>query len=121
VVSCGAPGAGGVNRAWRPEASGFDGIDPAGNPVHIPPAPTSYEIIDQCPSQLLVRSSTLQGRERGGWRTFDDTRSDGKGRWHATYVFSGRPGTYPIRLKIRRQTSYPFELGYSRALTVRVS
>ena len=22
VVSCGAPGAGGVNRAWRPEASG---------------------------------------------------------------------------------------------------
>ena len=41
----------------------------------------------------------LQGRERGGWR----------------------PGTYPIRLKIRRQTSYPFELGYSRALTVRVS
>jgi hypothetical protein len=41
-------------------ASGFDGIDLAGNPIHIPPAPTSYEIIDQCPSQLLVRSSTAQ-------------------------------------------------------------
>ena len=24
VVSCGAPGAGGVNRAWRPECGGFD-------------------------------------------------------------------------------------------------
>jgi hypothetical protein len=62
----------------------------------------------------------LQGRERGRWRTFDDTRSNRKGRWHATYAFSGRPGRYPIRVRIRRQTSYPFELGYSRALTVRV-
>ena len=34
--------------------------------------------------------------------------------------FSGRPGRYPIRVRIRRQSSYPFELGYSRALTVRV-
>ena len=62
----------------------------------------------------------LQGRERGRWRTFDDTRTNGKGRWRATYTFSGRPGRYPIRVRIRRQTSYPFELGYSRALTVRV-
>jgi hypothetical protein len=62
----------------------------------------------------------LQGRERGRWRTFDDTRSDGKGRWHATYGFSGRPGRYPIRVRIRHQTSYPFDLGYSRALVVRV-
>ena len=62
----------------------------------------------------------LQGRERGHWRTFDDSRTNGKGRWHATYNFSGRPGRYPIRVRIRHQTSYPFELGYSRALTVRV-
>jgi hypothetical protein len=62
----------------------------------------------------------LQGRERGHWRTFDDTRTDGKGRWHATYAFSGRPGRYPIRARIRRQSSYPFELGYSRSLTIRV-
>jgi hypothetical protein len=62
----------------------------------------------------------LQGRERGRWRTFDDTRTDGRGRWHATYNFSGRRGRYPIRVRIRHQSSYPFELGYSRALTVRV-
>jgi hypothetical protein len=52
VVSCGAPGAGGVSRAWRPEASAF--------PPN-PPDPSSYEIVDQCPSQLLVRSSTVDG------------------------------------------------------------
>jgi len=62
----------------------------------------------------------LQGREGGRWRTFEDTRTNGKGRWRASYIFSGRPGRYPIRVRIRRQTNYPFELGYSRALTVRV-
>ena len=36
------------------------------------------------------------------------------------YGFSGRPGSYPIRLRIRRQAGFPFELGYSRRLTIRV-
>jgi hypothetical protein len=62
----------------------------------------------------------LQGREQGRWRTFEDARTNRKGRWHVSYSFSGRPGRYPIRVRIRRQSSYPFELGYSRALTVRV-
>ena len=62
----------------------------------------------------------LQGREDGRWRTFEDTRTNGKGRWNASYTFSGRPGSYPIRVRIRRQSNYPFELGHSRALTVRV-
>jgi hypothetical protein len=62
----------------------------------------------------------LQGRERGKWRTFEDTRTNGKGSWHVSYTFSGRPGRYPIRVRIRRQSGYPFELGYSRALAVRV-
>ena len=62
----------------------------------------------------------LQGRERGRWRTFEDSRTNSKGSWRASYTFSGRPGRYPIRVRIRRQSSYPFELGYSRALTVRV-
>jgi hypothetical protein len=62
----------------------------------------------------------LQGRERGRWRTFEDARTNRKGRWRASYTFSGRPGRYPIRVRIRRQSSYPFELGYSRPLTVRV-
>jgi hypothetical protein len=62
----------------------------------------------------------LQGREGGKWRTFADTRTDRKGRWHVSYGFSGRPGRYPIRVRIRRQSGYPFELGYSRRLTIRV-
>jgi hypothetical protein len=62
----------------------------------------------------------IQGRERGRWRTFEDTRTNRKGRWHVSYRFSGLPGRYPIRVRIRRQSGYPFELGYSRALTVRV-
>ena len=62
----------------------------------------------------------LQGREGGQWRTFEDTRTNRKGRWHVSYGFSGRPGRYPIRVRIRRQSGYPFELGYSRRLTIRV-
>jgi len=37
----------------------------------------------------------LQGREQGRWRTFDDTRTNARWRWHATYRFSGRPAATP--------------------------
>ena len=70
-----------------------------------------------CPRGLVV---VLQGREGGKWRTFSDARTHRKGRWHVSYRFSGRPGSYPIRLRIRRQAGFPFELGYSRRLTIRV-
>lgn len=62
----------------------------------------------------------LQGHVRGHWQTFADTRTDARGRWRARYRFVGRPGSYPIRLRIRRQNGFPFDLGYSRALRVRV-
>ncbi len=73
---------------------------------------------EQIPGRGLVL--ILQGRERGHWRTFADTRTNRKGSWHVSYRFSGRPGRYPIRVRIRRQSTYPFELGYSRALIVHV-
>jgi hypothetical protein len=66
---------------------------------------------------LLV---ALQGRSAGAWRTFADTRTTRQGRWHARYRFRGIPGRYPVRLRIRRQGGFPFDLGYSRATTVRV-
>ncbi len=69
------------------------------------------------PRGLVV---VLQGREGGKWRTFSDARTHKKGRWHISYRFSGRRGSYPIRLRIRRQAGFPFELGYSRRLTIRV-
>lgn len=63
----------------------------------------------------------LQGRSAGAWRTFADTRTTRSGRWAASYRFRGVPGRYPVRLRIRRATGFPFELGYSRATIVRVS
>jgi hypothetical protein len=62
----------------------------------------------------------LQGHVRGGWQTFADTRTDARGHWRARYRFVGRPGSYPIRVRIRRQNGFPFDLGYSRTLRVRV-
>ena len=62
----------------------------------------------------------LQGRSAGKWRTFTDTRTNRKGRWRASYFFRGHSGRYPIRVRIRKQSGFPFELGYSRRLTVRV-
>jgi len=63
---------------------------------------------------------TLQGYEHGRWNTFFDTRTDGRGRWSAAYGFSGRPGAYPVRVRIRRQADFPFVLGRSRAVRIAV-
>jgi hypothetical protein len=62
----------------------------------------------------------LQGREQGRWRTFADTRTNRRGAWRTSYRFRGNPGSYPVRARIRRQAGYPYELGYSGAVTVRV-
>ncbi len=62
----------------------------------------------------------LQGRTGGAWQTFADTRTTRAGRWKASYRFRGRPGRYPVRLRIRRANTFPFELGYSPTTTVRV-
>ena len=62
----------------------------------------------------------LQGYDNGKWRTFQDMRTNSKGRWRVSYGFSGAPGAYPIRVRIRKQAGFPFELGYSRRLTIRV-
>jgi hypothetical protein len=62
----------------------------------------------------------LQGREGGRWQTFADTRTRANGRWRARYRFSGRPGTYPIRVRVRRQANLPYATGYSKVLNIRV-
>jgi len=69
------------------------------------------------PRGLLV---ILQGFDAGRWRTFADTRTDARGRWATPYRFSGNPGTYPVRARLRRQARFPFVLGYSRTVRVRV-
>jgi hypothetical protein len=62
----------------------------------------------------------LQGRQRGGWRTFKAARTDRHGRWRATYRFTGRPGSYPIRAYVRRSPAFPFDAGTSHVVRVRV-
>ncbi len=62
----------------------------------------------------------LQAFDAGRWRTFVDTRTDRRGRWSAFNRFSGRPGTYPVRLRIRRQARFPFVLGVSGTVRVTV-
>ncbi len=70
------------------------------------------------PSRGLI--VVLQGRSAGAWRTFADTRTSTSGRWSASYRFRGVPGRYPVRLRIRRASGFPFELGYSPTVTIRV-
>lgn len=62
----------------------------------------------------------LQGREGNGWRTFKAARTDRRGRWHAAYRFTGRPGHYPIRAYVRRSSSFPFDAGRSPVIAVDV-
>jgi hypothetical protein len=62
----------------------------------------------------------LQGRADGRWQTFADARANTRGRWRTSYPFRGIPGNYPVRARIRRQPGFPFELGHSRRLIVRV-
>jgi hypothetical protein len=64
----------------------------------------------------------LEARDAGRWRDFDTVRTDRRGRFRTSYRFSrrARRGTYPIRVKVRADSSYPFALGYSPAVRVRV-
>jgi hypothetical protein len=64
----------------------------------------------------------LQARVEAGWRTFTTLRTDRRGRFRHTHRFaavsSGR--TYWFRLRVPRETAYPFESVTTRPLAVRV-
>lgn len=61
----------------------------------------------------------VQAHDAGRWRTFATARARGRhGTWRAAYDFSGRPGRFPVRVRIRRESTFPYELGYSRAVIV---
>jgi hypothetical protein len=64
----------------------------------------------------------LQAFYRGQWRTFATPRSDGDGSWRFRYRFEATRGLvrYRFRARIRREAAYPYELGYSRVITVTV-
>ncbi|MDA0162662.1 carboxypeptidase-like regulatory domain-containing protein [Solirubrobacter ginsenosidimutans] len=65
----------------------------------------------------------LQAFEAGKWRAVGTVRARGaKGRFSTTYRFlrAGRGASFLIRARIRRDDSYPFYLGYSPRVRVRV-
>lgn len=63
----------------------------------------------------------LQAYDGGRWRTFATARARGaQGRWSSSYRFGGTPGRYPVRVRIRREAVFPYDLGYSRSIVVRV-
>ena len=64
----------------------------------------------------------LQAHYRRQWRTFATPRTDAGGRWQQDYRFEATRGLvrYRFRARIRREAAYPYELGYSRVLSVTV-
>ena len=65
----------------------------------------------------------LQFYDRGKWRTFRTTRAAAAdARWHYAYRFDGTRGTrrYRFRIRIPRESGYPFAPGTSRTVRVTV-
>ncbi len=65
----------------------------------------------------------LQARVGAGWRTFATLRTDSRGRFRHAHRFSPLSGgrTYWFRLRIPRETAYPFERATTRTLAVPVT
>lgn len=64
----------------------------------------------------------LQAFEGGTWRNFRSTRARTNGRFATSYRFQRAAGgrTFQIRVRVRRDDSYPYYLGYSPRVRVRV-
>jgi hypothetical protein len=64
----------------------------------------------------------LQAFDGGRWRTFDTVRANRKGRYHARYRFrhTFRSRTFRFRARARREARYPYALGTSKVVRVRV-
>jgi hypothetical protein len=64
----------------------------------------------------------LQAFDGGRWRTFAQPRSRRNGRFRASYRLRRTlgPRMFRFRARVRRESGYPYELGYSRTIRVRV-
>ena len=82
-----------------------------------------------CSSDLLGRPIPrvgklvdLQAFDGGRWRTFATTRTNRKGRYRASYRFirTSSPRTFRFRARARKESRYPYALGTSKVVRVRV-
>ncbi|HET8951215.1 MAG TPA: carboxypeptidase-like regulatory domain-containing protein [Solirubrobacteraceae bacterium] len=64
----------------------------------------------------------LQAFDGGRWRTFATTRTNRKGRYRASYRFirTSSPRTFRFRARARKEARYPYALGTSKVVRVRV-
>jgi len=64
----------------------------------------------------------LQAFERGRWRSITTLRTNSHGSFSYRYRFSFRASgtTFPVRVRVRHDGSYPFALGISSRVRVRV-
>jgi len=64
----------------------------------------------------------LQAYDAGRWRTFKTVRANRKGRYRSSYRFvrTTSPRTFRFRARARREARYPYALGTSRVVRVRV-
>ena len=68
-----------------------------------------------------ARSSTCRPPRAGAGRPSTPPAPPGAAAaWRAVARFRGTPGRYPVRLRIRREAAFGYELGYSRAVMVTV-
>jgi len=68
-------------------------------------------------------SCTVYDSPGGRWRTFATPRSKRNGRFKTSYKFERTfgPRTFRFRARVRREAGYPYELGSSHRVKVRVS
>jgi len=64
----------------------------------------------------------IQAFDGGRWRTFAQPRSQRSGRFKTSYRLRRTfgPRTFRFRARVRRESGYPYELGRSRVVKVRV-
>jgi hypothetical protein len=74
------------------------------------PIPTRGKVVD------------LQVFYRGRWRTFGTPRANKKGQFKFGYRFEATRSTttYKFRARLRAESAYPYELGYSKIVSVKV-
>jgi hypothetical protein len=65
----------------------------------------------------------LQAFYRGKWRSFATPRANGRGQWKYSYRFGATHGlvTYRFRAHVIAEAAYPYDVGYSKTTSVRVS
>lgn len=65
----------------------------------------------------------LMAKIPGGWQTFRTTRTDGDGRWKASYRFRSTVGVqvYRFRARVIRDTGFPYAKSFTRSVRVKVT